>query len=824
MSRRARAGILAGTQVESLMLMLLALLSCDQAKEAATEAAKAATTPDLPENEAGLAEGHAPPVGVVDLEQTRLGFPAPNSIKGMTVAWDPERKLLWHASIFSTWLIGHDPETGAPVRAIDMEVEGFNPNQLHFDAARDRMVYISTATEMIRAVDLDKGTLLQRIDVSGKGNRSNPTQASALDRATGRFWVWNAHNRTLNGYSFDGEPTVPLTGMTDVISMSTSPSGGKLALIDGTDRMASRVVVVDTVSGQSSVACQLTGQPPNRVVLMDDGSMILGGTRSRKVDASCVEQWALDMTTAPETWAWEGGHLLAGMEFGGAAIGKIGSLVAVIEPATGRLVNQVSSRWESQSISVDVEGKRAFVGNGGDGSATVLSLPTGAVDRTLPLASSADDVVVDSRTGDRYILSRLGGSRIYKWAKDGTVSLFTDQAAWPFALAVDPERRLLLAPSFFEARLYAWPLDGGQGFSLDLGIPGSVGDSIGDFAYDPATGRAAVVLPEKGWVSAVDVQARAVLFTRQFPELEAGTKAGPGVGAVAVANDSVYVGATRHSMIWRLDPKNGQTLASATVKSLAGAGSAATGAPPQGGPRGGGAPAEKGAGGKAGKVPPPTGGAGAGARPMGAPPGKQAPGRAGGELEKLSSERPDGKAGKPPRPAGQRPMRPEVAEGGQRPPRPAAGAAGAGAGQGEQRPPRPQEGGAQGQPPPGAAEGGKAGRGFPYAFGIIQFDAIAGRLFFGAAVLDPNSLVEEGSLPGAMKVLHIEAGRLLVLTQGADGVDEIKELDPTSFAVRRSWATVRHAITRAEGCYDPVAEEVVLADLSRARVTSFSVR
>ena len=245
------------------ILLALSLLACEQAQDAASavaeEAQKAASSAvsGVPADDDGLAAGCPIPTGSVDLEEARLGMTAPNAIKGMTVQWDAERKRLWHAAIFSPYLVGHDPESGRPTQAIDMEVEGFNPNKLFLDAERDRIVYLSAHAEIIRAVDLSAGKLTHKIDVAAQGTRDYPTEAADLDVATGRLWVWNGNSRALNGYSFDGGQTTPLTGMSNVMDISAAPKGGKLAILDSTSRDASRVVVVDTLTGQSRVVCQI---------------------------------------------------------------------------------------------------------------------------------------------------------------------------------------------------------------------------------------------------------------------------------------------------------------------------------------------------------------------------------------------------------------------------------------------------------------------------------------------------------------------------------------------------------------------------------------
>ena len=55
----------------------------------------------------------------------------------------------------------------------------------------------------------------------------------------------------------------------------------------------------------------------------------------------------------------------------------------------------------------------AFVGNGGDGSVSVVSLDDSQEPKLIDVANAAEGAVADTRTGRRFILNRLGGSEIY---------------------------------------------------------------------------------------------------------------------------------------------------------------------------------------------------------------------------------------------------------------------------------------------------------------------------------------------------------------------------------------------------------------------------
>ncbi|NOY25777.1 MAG: hypothetical protein GXP62_07870 [Oligoflexia bacterium] len=638
-----------------------------------------------------MARGAPTPVATLDLETARYGVSVPNSVKGIAVAWDPQRKEIWHSGIFSTWLVANDPDTGDPVRAVDIHVDGFNPATLYIDARRRRLFWVNSRKEQIRVVDLDTGKLVKQIDVDSRGLAHYPTSTHALDIADGRLWVFNANTGTLNGYDASGGQSRPLTGVSRVLDISVAPSGGKLALIDIPSPRSARLLVIDTVAGRAVEACRFDGRPPKNVLLLDDGDLVLGGAHLRRVDSHCSTRWTLDLSEPPASLALLGDTLVAPLPTGGVRDGGIGSQVALIDLATGTLKAKVPSRYEARHVAVDAAGGRVFVGNAADGSISVIPLADPAATHILLVASSADDVVVDPTTGDRYVLSRLGGSRIYRWKKDGSVELFADQAPWPFALEIDLKRRLLVAPSFFEARLYVWPLDGGDPQTIDLGIPGSYGDTLGELGYDPETGVAAVIMPATGWLSVVDVDTARIHYTHRFESLAYGEEAGPGSASVAVAAGSVYVAGPVLGKTWRLGLDGDGVLASGRLRAASG-----------------------------------------------------------------PHHRPD--------------------------------------------------------------------RGSVYAFNRFHFDADAGRLFFGAHVLDPKTLVETTTLDGDVKVVYSDAQRLIALGVGADGHgDDIVTLDPTSLAETSRIPALASPTTHAEGAFDPTTGVIYLADLARARVSGFRV-
>ncbi len=216
--------------------------------------------------------------------------------------------------------------------------------------------------------------------------------------------------------------------------------------------------------------------------------------------------------------------------------------------ATGTPRGDVTVGFEARSAAADPAGRRVFVGNGGDASVSVVDVATLAVTRTLDLGSAAEHVVVDAKTGDRFVLDRLGGSRVYRW-RAGTKTVDSWEAGrWPSDLAVDPGRRRLWALGHYDATLLGWDLDAGTALPpLPLDLPENHSDTLGDLDFDPAVGLAAVVFPESGGLAVLDPAAGRVLWGRTEASLASGAKAGPGHAFVAVdgKRDRLYVVADR---------------------------------------------------------------------------------------------------------------------------------------------------------------------------------------------------------------------------------------------------------------------------------------
>jgi hypothetical protein len=234
------------------------------------------------------------------------------------------------------------------------------------------------------------------------------------------------------------------------------------------------------------------------------------------------------------------------------------SLLLLFDADTGRRKGRVALRYEARRLAVDTNRGLILAGNGGDGSVSVVDSSTGRLQTTLDVANAAEGVAIDPSTGTRFVLNRLGGSEIYRWDDSGLKPWA--EAPWPFELALDPQRRMLLAAAHFDGKLHRWALDDGSNLgAVNLGLSASTGDAIGDMVYDTRTGQAAVVLPESGGVALASADGDS-LWSTTLEDLKAGANAGPGHGLIALAPDRVFVSGGRPPRIFVLDRSTGATV------------------------------------------------------------------------------------------------------------------------------------------------------------------------------------------------------------------------------------------------------------------------
>ncbi|MDP2307801.1 MAG: hypothetical protein Q8P18_17380 [Pseudomonadota bacterium] len=546
------------------------------------------------------------PVETLSLSRALWGVDAPNLLKSIAVTWDSVGQRLYAVGIATDRLVVIDPLVGRPTGTIDLDVRNHHTALVRIDEKRRKLWRVDKGDGAIRVVDLDRGEVVAKregtkLERPGEGGRGYAIRDAAVDPATGWLWVANLESATLTGYSPDLRQDKVATGFLGPASLDALADD--LLVVDAESRSSMRLVryrpSTDTITTESPLP---RAAGPTNANFAPDGTIVMGGRVLAALGADGTPKWTRPLGGMTEAMVFVGdtvavllGDAPEGGGGGGAASGgerpprpdRAGgggrrgggggprgerpggdrsggdrpgvSLdlpeapagpekhLLLFDLATGTPKGDVTVGFEARSATADPTGGRVFVGNGGDASVSVVDVATARVVSTLDAGSAAEHVVVDGKTGDRYILDRLGGSRIYRWRKgEKTVDSWA-AGRWPSDLAVDSDRRRLWALGHYDATLLGWDLDAGAPLPpLSFGLPLNQSDTLGDLDFDPAVGIAAVVFPESGGLAVVDTGAAAggaVLWSRTESSLAAGSKAGPGNAFVSVdgKRDRLYV-------------------------------------------------------------------------------------------------------------------------------------------------------------------------------------------------------------------------------------------------------------------------------------------
>lgn len=490
-----------------------------------------------------------------------------NTVKGMSVAYDGKRRLVFVSGIATRYLMVIDPAQSHPSASIDLGVSGSHTSSMRVDETRRHLLWVGRTDESIRVIDVDTRKVLASRDQAGAPSGHHPVKDVALDPATGWIWIANLDNHTLTGYSPDLKSTTTVPGLSGPISVAAAPGGDLLYVLDARGRSETRllryrpsardVAVLQIYSGTS------LSPPPKLVHVTPDGTILAVNREVRAYAPDRLQTlWTASLPVSPESVVSVNGTAAFMLRKAGFERGYPESLVQLRDSSTGAALATVKVRFEASWAAADPEGERLFVGNGGDGSVSVISTSTRKVTSTIDAGNGAEGVAVDSKTGTKYILNRLGGSEIYVQESGSTKLKRWEAGKWPTELAVDPDRRRLFALSHYESAIYRWNLSSNSRMSsLSLGVPGNTGDSLCDFDYDAATGIAGAVFPETGYVAAADMAAGKILWARRFADFAVGPDRGPGNAFVIVdgASSRLYVVWTAARRLCALELRTGAT-------------------------------------------------------------------------------------------------------------------------------------------------------------------------------------------------------------------------------------------------------------------------
>ncbi|MFZ5477824.1 MAG: YncE family protein, partial [Myxococcota bacterium] len=479
-----------------------------------------------------------PPVEVLNLDLALWGVDLPNTVKGITVGWDGAR--LWVGGIATQRIAAIDPAKGHPVASVDLDVRGHSPALLRADPKRRRIYWVSRQDGSIRAVDLDRDALLASVD-GERPERANafPIQDAAVDPDTGVLWVANRRAGTVTGY--DGALAVVAT-LTDAPAPSAlAVRDGTLAILDSPGREGERILLRDLKAGATRELAVPGATGPVTLAWGPDGALVVVGRAIVALGQDGATRWRAEAPAVPDRAVVAGDALAVVFEKASRDAPPAESLLVLWDLATGRERGRVPVSYEAKFL--DTDGARVFVGNGGDGSVSVVDARTATKSARWDAGNAAEQVVIDPKTGTRYVLDRLGGSTIYVWPRGSRTVTPWELGGWPTEMALEGTDLWVLGHHAAElVRVDA--REGDRLGTIALGVPGNRTDTLGDL--DVAGGLAAVSFPETGSLVLVDLAKGRPRWTKTPEWLRAGEKSGPGEGAVKLdpKRDRLYV-ATR---------------------------------------------------------------------------------------------------------------------------------------------------------------------------------------------------------------------------------------------------------------------------------------
>lgn len=513
------------------------------------------------------------PREVLELNQRLWGERLPNTVKSVYPAYDPTSGRVYSMSITADWMLVIDPAAKHPAEAIPFEVKGWNIGEIIVDDARRRLVWVMKDGSFVRVWDLQTRTVVADHNPSAKqgGGSRYPVIGAALDTKTGKIYTADRDRKALTIYSPDLSTNTTIPGL--IGPMKAAPEGGTVYVMTGGGRGTSSIVAVDTAADTHrtlfSFSPSALGRSMPNFAPAKGGGFYLTGDTIQKVDSAGKVAWISKRIGSGAHETIDFGDTVAAVmskpEF--ARDGSPYGGVALLDAKTGRIKSVVRTRFQTQTATADFAGQRLFVGNAADASLEVIDIATGKMLNTVDTGNAVEGVAIDAKTGNRYLLDRLGGSQIYRWGKDGALTALGDVPPWPFELHVDAQRRVLVAPSHFDGKLHSWDLDSGAARApLDLGCPAGSGDTIGDLAYDDASGMGAVVFPETGCIAVFDGKKNQKVWSTVEKNLVVGSEGGPGKGLGAILDGALYVAiGENNAVLQKRDLATGRVLVETPV-------------------------------------------------------------------------------------------------------------------------------------------------------------------------------------------------------------------------------------------------------------------
>lgn len=537
----------------------------------------------------------------LDVNHALWGRDVGNAAKALGVVYDAPTDTVITTGLSSDRLVFTRPREGVPFADLDLRTPaGWGPAVMAHDEARRRLFWMSQEDCTLRVVDLDRREVVAGLEQGcwARGEASRTRPQVALDPTTGWIWVLGGAAGGLVGYGPDLVASRPvpevgtavqatitsrgefyvLTSPAQEVSglLRFTPSTGAVEELDRWERRRDGGPVRRDAGGTEGAAegeRTSRGRPPRDLHALEDGRLLLVNRGLAVVTADLRPSWRSRLPSDPADVVAQDDLVFVSLPDGDEEAAGPGGLVAVLDAATGRERARLAVGYEARRLALDPAGERLFVANGGDGSVDVFDLRTMEQTARLDVANAPDQIVLDPRSGDRYLLDRLGGSEVYRWRKAETTLERWPAGVWPGRLVLDGKRHVLLALSWLAPRLHVLdPARGGAREDLDLDI--TPGRAPPVMAWDEDRGAGIFADPEGGRVLAWDLASRKVRWSTEVAGLRGSLEEGSAGVSVALdpARGRAYVATRSPHLLRVLDLESGAAVAEAPLIDAADAG------------------------------------------------------------------------------------------------------------------------------------------------------------------------------------------------------------------------------------------------------------
>jgi hypothetical protein len=478
---------------------------------------------------------------IIELNRYRLGHSFPNILKGIKVTTDRKTGYVYASGILSSAILEIDPENGRIMRYFDIEFSGFLVNNIEVDQSTRTLYYILFTGEII-AFNLDTGEIKARhslrkrfVLAKRRGFRfgKRPYQ-EGKHRGRRKIWLDSLVAEKDGLLIMLGRRRHGICIFDDRLNLKKRiPIDGIPVSLAWSEQMKTPIIVIDKRASGISEFCRFdhrkgtitkifdyrsrSGIGPKRFFVDKNGSIYIGEPYAPKLSAKGILCWRakhgerpIDIVSDGEKVAflYKDGHPKEDE-------GGIPGCIDFYESESGKFLCSLSVRYEPGSMVLDQQRNRLIVANGGDSSITVINWDTMKTLRTFRLGSSAEQVLYDNKTGNLFIINRLGGSELYSYNISNKKLKVIEVGSWPIWMALSNKRGKLYVLSHYEAKIYV--VDPVHLLTIDripLGIRGSRTDSLSCMAFHDESGIIVAGFPETAKLIILDVDTKQKVVLR----------------------------------------------------------------------------------------------------------------------------------------------------------------------------------------------------------------------------------------------------------------------------------------------------------------------